>query len=168
MSLERNCIGQGIWLNGCRMETSSIWEEWIVKLRSVDLESSLVKWKKFVDDRGIEDGVVVVKEKHDDKHLAAYYLGHATYSVEELRKKLKAFLPEYMIPTYFVKLDHMPMNANGKINRKALPEPNYEVSTRYEAPQNELQEKLVTIWSGVLKRRLSESMTISSKSVDIP
>ena len=57
-----------------------------------------------------------------------------------------------MIPTYFVKLDHMPMNANGKINRKALPEPNYEVSTRYEAPQNELQEKLVTIWSGVLKK----------------
>ncbi|WP_152625552.1 hypothetical protein, partial [Bacillus cereus] len=119
-----------------------------IKIRGFRIELGEVE-KSLLTIEGIEDGVVVVKENHDDKHLAAYYLGHAAYSVEELRNKLKAFLPEYMIPTYFVKLDHMPMNANGKIDRKALPEPNYDslVSTRYEAPQNELQEKLVTIWS---------------------
>uniref|UniRef100_UPI001EFA0991 amino acid adenylation domain-containing protein n=1 Tax=Bacillus wiedmannii TaxID=1890302 RepID=UPI001EFA0991 len=124
-----------------------------IKIRGFRIELGEVE-KSLLTIEGIEDGVVVVKENHDDKHLAAYYLGHAAYSVEELRNKLKAFLPEYMIPTYFVKLDHMPMNANGKIDRKALPEPNYDslVSTRYEAPQNELQEKLVTIWSDVLKK----------------
>ncbi|MCP3742349.1 amino acid adenylation domain-containing protein [Rossellomorea sp. BNER] len=124
-----------------------------IKIRGFRIELGEVE-KSLLAIEGIEDGVVVVKENHDDKHLAAYYLGDAAFSAEELRKKLKAFLPEYMIPTYFVKLDHMPMSANGKIDRKALPEPDHDslVSTRYEAPQNELQEKLATIWSDVLKK----------------
>ncbi|MBU3146982.1 condensation domain-containing protein, partial [Clostridium sp. CF012] len=57
-----------------------------------------------------------------------------------------------MIPLYFIKLENMPLTPNGKIDRKALPEPEGKVNTgaEYEAPRNEVEEKLVAIWSKVL------------------
>ncbi|OPD17560.1 phosphopantetheine-binding protein, partial [Clostridium botulinum] len=58
---------------------------------------------------------------------------------------------DYMIPTYFIQLEKMPLTANGKLDRKALPKPNLDISlNEYEAPRNELEETLVKIWSEVL------------------
>ena len=68
----------------------------------------------------------------------------------ELRESLKSRLPEYMIPSYFVLLAKMPLTASGKVNRKALPAPEVKRGEEYEAPGNEIEEKLVNIWSEVL------------------
>ncbi|MDW7614145.1 amino acid adenylation domain-containing protein [Peribacillus simplex] len=126
-----------------------------IKIRGFRIELGEVE-KSLLTINGILDAAVVVKEKDDDKHLAAYYLGQHLYSAEDLRKKLKAILPEYMIPTYFTKLDTMPTSSNGKVDRKVLPEPdiNSLILKRYEGPQNELQEMLIQIWSDVLKREI--------------
>ena len=71
--------------------------------------------------------------------------------VEILRNYLKEKLPYYMIPSYVVLLDSIPLNSNGKINRKALPDPEIKAEDNYVAPSTEIEEKLVEIWSEVLK-----------------
>lgn len=63
-------------------------------------------------------------------------------------------LPEYMVPSCFVQLNQLPLNANGKVDRKALPEleGSMVLGTEYESPRNEMEEKLVQIWQEVLGR----------------
>ncbi len=72
---------------------------------------------------------------------------------EMLRKFLRERLPNYMVPAYFVQLDSIPLTSNGKINKKALPNPEFKVEDKYVAPSGEIEEKLVEIWSGVLRIR---------------
>jgi amino acid adenylation domain-containing protein len=70
---------------------------------------------------------------------------------DQLRDYLLEQLPDYMIPTHFVQLEGMPLTPNGKIDRKALPEPAIlEGEGDYAAPGNEVEEKLADIWSQVL------------------
>ena len=59
-------------------------------------------------------------------------------------------MPDYMIPSYFVTLAAMPLTANGKIDRKSLPAPEVERAQEYEAPRNELEEKVAGIWAEIL------------------
>ena len=70
---------------------------------------------------------------------------------EELRKYLSEKLPDYMVPNIFVKLDNMPLNTSGKIDRKVLPKPNFESSDdNYTPPKTEIEKQLVKIWQQLL------------------
>ncbi|MBU3179538.1 non-ribosomal peptide synthetase, partial [Clostridium estertheticum] len=111
-----------------------------------EVESSLLKIE------GVKEVVVLDKGEEGSKYLCAYYVGEKEYSVGELREELKKSLPEYMIPSYFIQLEKMPLTANGKIDRKSLPEPdgNIAIGTEYEGARNETEEKLVKIWSEIL------------------
>lgn len=73
-------------------------------------------------------------------------------SVSELRNELSAGLPAYMIPSYFVQLDVMPLTPNGKLDRKALPEPNsgIKAGADFTAPRTDVENILASIWQGVL------------------
>jgi acyl carrier protein len=84
-----------------------------------------------------------------DKYLCAY-IASAGFDSEELRQYLSQNLPDYMIPFYFVQLEKIPLTANGKIDRKALPAPEIKVGENYAAPRDEIEEKLVKIWAEVL------------------
>jgi acyl carrier protein len=66
-----------------------------------------------------------------------------------LQNYLRARLPEYMIPTTFVRLEKLPTLANGKIDRKALPAPEKRANT-YVAPRNQTEERLAEFWSEIL------------------
>jgi len=70
--------------------------------------------------------------------------------VQDLRVFLKNRLPDHMIPSHFVLLERLPVTANGKVDRKALPEPRLKSTGNYEAPQNQIEQKLVKIWAEVL------------------
>jgi len=73
---------------------------------------------------------------------------------EDLRNHLARSLPDYMIPSFFVYIDKLPLTSNGKIDRKALPAPNLSsrlVGDEYVAPQTPLEQELANIWSEVLK-----------------
>jgi acyl carrier protein len=72
------------------------------------------------------------------------------FSHEELRAYLSAQLPDYMVPSYFVEMESLPLNGNGKVNRKALPAPEVKAGDDYVAPSNKTEEQLVKIWSEVL------------------
>ncbi|EFW85209.1 non-ribosomal peptide synthetase [Pseudomonas savastanoi] len=71
---------------------------------------------------------------------------------ETLKTELRAHLPDYMVPTHFIVLDKMPLTANGKLDRKALPAPDAsQLQAAYIAPQGELEQQLAAIWADVLK-----------------
>ncbi len=111
-------------------------------------------------------GDVVVVDREDasgSKYLCAYYIlkdPAAGVDKAALKEHLAGELPEYMIPAYFIPIDKIPLTANGKLDRKALPEPGAVVTVQsaYAAPGNEIQETLVEIWSQVLFGRNSAAL----------
>lgn len=100
---------------------------------------------------GIQDAVVLVQEDAaHDKKLVAYFIvrdGQKVPTVLSLRQFLESYLPDYMIPVGFVKVATFPLNANGKLDRRALPVPEWFTSQHHIAPSNELEKVLATIWS---------------------
>lgn len=72
---------------------------------------------------GIDAVVVVAKELGNEKQLVLYYTSKAEIEEEQLKEHLSRFLADYMVPTFYVHLDEMPRNTNGKIDRSALPVP---------------------------------------------
>lgn len=99
---------------------------------------------------------VIVVDRVDEtnkKYLCAYIVSDTSLPVSELRAFLAEKLPDYMIPSYFIHLDQIPLTANGKVDRKALPVPHSEVTheKNYVGARNELEEKLIQIWEVVLQ-----------------
>jgi len=91
-----------------------------------------------------------------EKRLAAYYVpaGGARTGAAELRERLRAVLPGYLVPTTFTELTALPLSANGKVDRKALPDPQPPGPTAVAAagarPGDELEESLARVWEHVL------------------
>ena len=94
-------------------------------------------------------------ESSSNKKLVAYIVpGEFTPSYTELREFLSEKLPDYMVPSFFVYIDKVPLTSNGKIDRKALPAPDLSsrlVGDEYIAPQTSLEQELCSIWKDVLK-----------------
>ncbi|NOQ25410.1 MAG: amino acid adenylation domain-containing protein [Bacteroidales bacterium] len=109
-----------------------------------EIESALLKHEN------IKESVVLAREENNDKYLCAYIVSKEELNHEELRAYMLAQLPDYMVPSYFVELDKLPLTSNGKINRRALPSPEVKAGDNYVAPSNEIEEKLVKIWSEIL------------------
>ncbi len=115
-----------------------------------EIEQALLKHS------AIEQAVVLAKETESaEKELVAYITAKVEQSTGELRAYLAETLPAYMLPAYFVQLEAMPLTTNGKIDKKALPDPaglDLSGGVAYVAPRNELEAKLAEIWQDVLQR----------------
>ncbi|TAM72489.1 non-ribosomal peptide synthetase, partial [Mycobacterium sp.] len=74
----------------------------------------------------------------------------ANSKIGQVRERLSAWLPEYMVPTHIVALEEFPMTSSGKLDRKALPAPEYQDADRYRAPATAVEEILVGIYAQVL------------------
>ena len=103
----------------------------------------------------LRDTCVIARDAEDGgKRLVAYLVAHeAAPNVTELRAFLADKLPDYMIPSAFVFLAALPLNANGKIDRAALPAPDTarpELASAFTAPENETEEFLAAQWREVL------------------
>ena len=127
-----------------------------VKLRGFRIELGEIE-ARMKDVEAINNCVVVLREdRPGDQRLAAYYVAREgrTVSVTDLRSHLHMKLPEYMVPQYFVELPSIPLTPNGKVDRKALPQPDVDgVSDReYVAPRTEIEQKIAAIWQEVLKQ----------------
>ncbi|MDT5296661.1 MAG: hypothetical protein QOJ76_3541, partial [Acidobacteriota bacterium] len=105
---------------------------------------------------GVREAVVVAREDSPgDKRLVAYLTaaGEVAPAVGELRRHILQSLPEYMIPSVFVALDEMPLTANGKVNRRALPAPaqvHPDAGASRVAPRTPVEEGLAGIWAQLL------------------
>ncbi|MGD2085188.1 MAG: amino acid adenylation domain-containing protein [Candidatus Aminicenantes bacterium] len=125
-----------------------------VKVRGFRIELGEIE-AQLLGRRDIKEAVAIIKEDHSgDKHICAYLVPYPGNPVTdtELREYLSEKLPYYMIPSYFMELEQIPLTPNGKIDRKALPEAGIDRSSDYTAPRDELEEKLGEIWSLVLGR----------------
>lgn len=113
-----------------------------------EIESRLLKFDK------IKEAIVLTRDAYaGSKQLCAYYVAQADCEPHVLRAYLARFLPDYMIPAFFVRVDQMPLNGNGKIDRRRLPVPDAgTIATDvYIAPQNALEADLARIWGEVLE-----------------
>ena len=120
-----------------------------VKLRGMRIELGEIENQLL--QLGVKEAVVVAKEDEDgQKFLCAYYISASELTPGELREKLARELPEYMVPAYFIQLAKMPLTPNGKIDRKALPQPEMGTGVEYIAPETSTEEVLVQIWTEVL------------------
>ncbi|WP_231974826.1 non-ribosomal peptide synthetase, partial [Mycobacterium sp. E1747] len=75
---------------------------------------------------------------------------HANTKIAAVRQRISAWLPDYMVPSHIVALEEFPLTSSGKLDRKALPEPDYQDADRYRAPANAVEEILVGIFAQVL------------------
>jgi amino acid adenylation domain-containing protein len=103
----------------------------------------------------VRHAVVTAREdRPGDKRLVAYVVAHAVPTTDALeaplRELLATQLPEYMVPAAFVFLETMPLNANGKVDRRALPAPPEQSAREYVAPRDAMETKLSEIWASVL------------------
>ncbi|MFL5382416.1 MAG: amino acid adenylation domain-containing protein, partial [Longimicrobiaceae bacterium] len=100
---------------------------------------------------GVADCVVVAREEvPGEKRLVAYVVGDVEAGV--LREHLRRELPEYMVPAAFVPLERLPLTPSGKLDRKALPAPDFaSAEGRYVAPRTPVEEVLAEIWAETLR-----------------
>ncbi len=100
----------------------------------------------------VSQAVVLARsDQNDSRYLCAYYVSSGGVTPLELKHALSGVLPEYMVPSHFIRLDRMPLNQSGKIDRSALPLPEQAFdSAGRVAPRNEVEEKIALSWSKVL------------------
>ena len=89
---------------------------------------------------------VVLARDGKDPYLCAYFVPHEPVQASQLRDYLAQHLPAYMVPLFFVPLEEIPLTANGKVNRRALPEPGIHMEQEYVPPQDEIQESMIEIF----------------------
>lgn len=111
-----------------------------------EIENALVSYTL------VKEAVVIVREKQQDKVICAYITTTDTINDSELKVYLSKLLPHYMVPAYIMEIDRIPLTTNGKIERKKLPEPNFEelIYAQYEAPKTQKQKILVKAYEEVL------------------
>jgi amino acid adenylation domain-containing protein/non-ribosomal peptide synthase protein (TIGR01720 family) len=126
-----------------------------VKIRGFRIEPGDIE-TALAQHPAVRESVVVVREDEPgSKRLVAYLVAAQSElpGLTELREHLKAKLPEYMVPSAFVWLDKLPLTANGKLDRRALPAPETdraELESEYVAPHTAAEEKLAAIWQQIL------------------
>ncbi|HEX2271743.1 MAG TPA: amino acid adenylation domain-containing protein, partial [Pyrinomonadaceae bacterium] len=143
----------GRWLKDGRIELFGRRDQQ-VKVNGYRLETGEIE--AVLDEHpGVVKSAVVAHNIEGNNHLVAYLVTtqKETMSGAEMREYLTNRLPAYMIPTFFLELDQMPLTPNGKVDRKALPAPDQgqlEIEREYVAARTPVEEKLSDIWSDVL------------------
>ena len=97
--------------------------------------------------------VLVVEEKIRGKEIVCYFVSEKPLSSSSLRDYLREHLPDYMLPSFYVQIDEIPLTINGKVNKKELLSPEeYGISSgiEYVAPRNKIEMKLIDIWKKIL------------------
>ncbi|MFC4634987.1 amino acid adenylation domain-containing protein [Dokdonia ponticola] len=122
-----------------------------VKIRGYRIELGEIE-NTLVATDSINQAVVTVSEFQGEDVLVAYYTSDEVVDKQVLRTSLRSELPDYMVPSYFVALDMIPLTANGKVDKKALPVIASEdlIKNEYVAPVTEVEQQLVAIWEEVL------------------
>ncbi|MCU1734443.1 MULTISPECIES: non-ribosomal peptide synthetase [unclassified Pseudomonas] len=127
-----------------------------VKIRGFRIELGEIE-ARLQEHAAVREVIVLAVEGPSGQQLAAYLVPSALEQDqhelrETLKAHLKANLPDYMVPTHLIVLDAMPLTANGKLDRKALPKPDAALlQGDYVAPVSELEQQLAAIWVEVLK-----------------
>jgi hypothetical protein len=122
-----------------------------VKIRGFRIELGEIEAQLLAQPE-VREAVVVATQGTGGARLVAYVSAQAEHAIDatRLREQLGRALPDYMVPALFMVLETLPLNTNGKVDRKALPEPERASARAYEPPQGAREEALAAIWAEVL------------------
>lgn len=138
----------GMWLEDGNVEFMGRLDDQ-VKIRGYRVEPGEIM-HSMQSHPAVKEAVVIVHRKENGENiLAAYYTTHEPIGREALREYLSRLLPAHMVPAALMELPVMPLNENGKTDRKALPAPEI-VTTGHEAPRNQTEVQLAAIWQQLL------------------
>ncbi|MEM9920977.1 MAG: amino acid adenylation domain-containing protein [Bacteroidota bacterium] len=121
-----------------------------VKIRGFRIELGEIEYHLLAHP-DIQQAVVCALGASENKYLVAYYTSDVSLDEELLKEHLAEILPTYMQPAHCVLLDHIPLNANGKADKKVLPIPERRAGADHVAAANSTEEKVVDIWAEILK-----------------
>ncbi|WP_433769747.1 non-ribosomal peptide synthase/polyketide synthase [Pseudomonas putida] len=120
-----------------------------VKIRGFRIELGEIE-ARLRECAGVQDAAVVVHDTPTGKQLVGYVVAMGSNGLDRrLKAELQAQLPDYMVPARILVLERFPLSANGKLDRRALPQPEWAPGG-YRAPRNALETALVAIWQEVL------------------
>jgi len=125
-----------------------------VKIRGNRVELGEIE-NRLLKHREVHQCAVVALEEKGAKELVGYIVGKEGVSVASLRSFLLESLPEYMVPGRYIQLKELPLNSNGKVDKKKLPAPeglSIGSGAIYTAPRNDIEQRLVKLWQAVLER----------------
>ncbi|HKN99659.1 MAG TPA: amino acid adenylation domain-containing protein, partial [Pseudonocardiaceae bacterium] len=119
-----------------------------VKIRGFRVEPAEVE-SALAAHPAVAQSIVLTRTVHGRRRLVAYVTPSDVDTVA-LRRDLGATLPDYLIPSAFVPLDRLPLSSTGKVDRRALPEPHFDLPTTSVAPRTDRERVLAGIWADVL------------------
>lgn len=121
-----------------------------VKINGFRIEPDEIT-KNILQYNGITSSCTIIKEYHSKKYIISYYTANIQVTPEDLREFLSRRLAKYLMPYKLVKLDKLPININGKVDKKALPEIQFDDDIDFCAPKTHTEEKLLKLWLDVLE-----------------
>ena len=125
-----------------------------VKINGYRIELEEIQ-KQLLNIAGIKDATVIDRMIDNRRVLCAYLASDKKMSAKHIRRELAKYLPTYMIPLYYIRVEGIPMNNNGKINYSQLPEPQREVRpASLKKPVNQIEKDLIILWQSVLNREI--------------
>src|SRR3989454_315416 len=133
---------------------------WDVRLGQKTRDEAMAELDDELDERRVQQIMAQIgyteppqpSETHINR-LAAYYVSEKALTVAELRAHLAQWLPDYMLPAYFIRLDGLPLTSNGKIDRQVLPtffDANIQPAHDFVGPRTATEKALAAIWSELL------------------
>ncbi|MDW6055829.1 lichenysin non-ribosomal peptide synthetase LicA [Bacillus paralicheniformis] len=138
------------WLEDGRLEYIGRIDQQ-VKIRGFRIELSEIEVQLARLSEVQEAVVTDIEDACGNKVLCGYVVANEQLDTESLARKLAQTLPDYMVPSFWVQLKELPVTANGKVDRRALPQPDVEAQTaEYKAPLTETEQLLADIWQEVL------------------
>ena len=121
-----------------------------VKLRGQRIELGEIE-SVMMKVEGVNNVIVLIRKLKGKDHLCAYFVADREIPIEQIKAEISKSLTTYMVPTAYLQLPEMPVTPNGKINTKALPEPQMAAVGEYVAPQNETEQTFCDIFAAVLQ-----------------
>ena len=137
--------GSQIKLNGLRIDFSEITSQ-----------LTNINW--------ITDAWVKLQGKDNDNYLVAYVTATQDIDEEKIKSLLAENLPGYMVPNAYVQMEILPVNASGKVDNSKLPEFEFSHIHEYQAPENDVEEKIQAIWQDVFN---SSEISVKANFFDL-